>query len=207
MQFVRRRNVPRKSNYSDYRPFLREDFLCHCAYCTAHEDEWGGEDHFEIDHYRPASKFPKLINKYSNLYYCCRGCNKRGAKGDNWPSKSLSKAGFRFFNPVVENAYRVHFRETKDGLLVKKTNVGEYSINILRLNRDILIKLRRGRRSMRTTLSKELRLLLQVLEHCKKMKHEPSAGVSARLELVRKRLQSRPILNLLPEWWNPQAVQ
>ncbi|MBI3057792.1 MAG: HNH endonuclease [Deltaproteobacteria bacterium] len=201
MQFQRGKNVPRLSNYQDYRPYLRRDFLRHCAYCTGHEDEMGGEEHYEIDHYRPMSKFPKLTNKYSNLYYSCHGCNKRGAKGNNWPSKYLYRRGFRFFDPVVENAYQLHMRDTSSGHLIKKTNVGNYSIRILRLNRQGLLTLRGGRRTMRAILRKELGRLLRVLERTKKLGYQPSPATLTRLVLVRQRLQTRPILNLLPDWW------
>src|ERR1035441_9736881 len=166
MQFARRPNVPNSANYQDYRPYLLEDFLHHCAYCTIHEDELAGEDFYEIDHHRPKSKFPDLINDYTNLYYCCRACNKKGAKGENWPSDDLINAGFRFFDPVAENAYHLHLREAASGKLIKKTNVGDYSIRILRLNRDGLLKLRRRRREVRVLLGRELgRLLRRSEEH------------------------------------------
>jgi len=162
----------------------------------------GGPDHFEIDHHRPSSKFFALINDYSNLYYSCRGCNKKGAKGENWPSDDLYNAGFRFFDPIVENAYQIHMRETQSGRLVQKTNVGVYSIEILRLNRDGLLKLRRSRRTMRGMLRRELTRLLRVLERTKKLGHKPSPAVLNRLEQVRQGLRTLPVLNLLPEWWN-----
>jgi hypothetical protein len=72
----------------------------------------------------------------------------------------------------------------------------------LRLNRDGLVSLRRGRRRMRTTLRKELARLLRVLETARRRRHEPSAEIMNRLGLIRERLRTRPILNLLPEWWN-----
>ena len=202
MQFQRRENIPRVTRYQDYRPYLREDFIRHCAYCTGHEDEMGGEDHFEIDHHRPVSKFLPLINDYSNLYYSCHGCNKKGAKGEIWPTEDQYNAGFRFFDPVAENAYEIHMRETRSARLLKKTNVGDYSIPRLRLNRDGLIKLRRGRRRMRTALQKELIRLLRALERTKKLGHQPSAEILDRMELIREKLRSRPILSLLPDWWN-----
>jgi len=201
MQFQRRKDVPKLARYEGYRPYLREDFLRHCAYCTGHENEMGGEEHFEIDHHRPKSKFPDLANEYSNLYYSCHGCNKRGSKGEHWPSDDLYKAGFRFFDPVAENAYQVHMRETRTGRLIKITNVGEYSIEFLRLNRKGLRNLRKRRKTMRIMLRKELRRLLRVLETSRKSGHQPSTTVLTRLDLVRDRLRTRPVLNLLPDWW------
>ena len=202
MQFTRRADIPNVADYQGYRPYLREDFLRHCAYCTIHEDELAGEDFYEIDHYRPKSKFPALINEYTNLYYCCKACNKRGAKGENWPSDDLLNAGFRFFDPVAENAYQLHMRETMSGKLAKKTNVGDYSIRILRLNRDGLLNLRRRRRALRVLLGRELGRLLRVLERTKRMGHQPSPAIQTRLDLVRQALSTRPVLCSLPDWLN-----
>lgn len=201
MQFKRSVDIPKLAKYGDYRPYLRADFLRHCAYCTGHEDEMGGEDHFEIDHHKPASRFKDLISEYTNLYYACHGCNRKGAKGENWPSRELYDAGFRFFDPVAENAYQIHMRETRAGRLIEKTNVGNYSIRILRLNRDGLVKLRTSRRAMRSALRKELRRLLRVLEDTRHFGHQPSPQILTRLGLVRETLQRRPILSLLPDWW------
>jgi hypothetical protein len=204
MQFTRRPKVPKFTNYQDYRTILQEDFLHHCAYCTVHEDEIAGDDFFEIDHHRPQSRpeFSHLISEYSNLYWSCHACNKRGAKGENWPSDVLYNASFRFFDPVAENAYQIHMRETGSGRLIKKTNTGDYSIQILRLNREGLVKLRRGRKGIRVMLRRELRRLLRVLERTKKLDHDPSQAILDRLDLVRRRLRTPPVLNLLPDWWH-----
>jgi hypothetical protein len=94
-------------------------------------------------------------------------------------------------------------REAGSGRLVKKTNVGSYSIRILRLNREGLVGLRRRRKVMRAMLRRELRRLLSVLEQTKRKKHRPSDEVLARLTQVQQTLQTRPILSLLPDWWNP----
>jgi uncharacterized protein (TIGR02646 family) len=202
MQFTRSSNVPAFKDYPLYRPYLRKDFACHCAYCTGHEDELGGEDHFDIDHFRPKKKFPKLICEYSNLYYSCRGCNKNGAKGQHWPGASVIKAGYRFFDPVQENAYITHLRETNAGRLTHRTRVGEYSIRILRLNRDGLIILRKNRAKMRRLLRIELTGLLRELQRLKREGKTPPTEVIHRLGQVRTHLEKRPLLNLLPDWWN-----
>lgn len=53
-------------------------FLCnndHCAYCDCHplKDDRG----FEIDHFKPKSKFPLEAFTYFNLFPCCNECNKK----------------------------------------------------------------------------------------------------------------------------------
>ena len=202
MQFNRNPAVPKLARYDQYRPYLRTDFRRHCAYCTGHEDEWGGEDHFEIDHHRPKSKNPELEHEYSNLYYCCRGCNKKGAKGEHWPSDALLAAGFRFFDPVAENADGLHFAETADGTLRQLNNVGVYSIENLRLNREALVKLRLNRKRMAALLSKELKALEVKLLRMQKKGKTPSPELSTRLESLRRTLQNAPVLAMLPGWWH-----
>lgn len=204
MRFERSTGVPEFTNYQDYRPYLRKDFLGHCAYCTGHEDEMGGEEHFEIDHFRPKSRaeFSHLVNDYNNLYYSCHGCNRKGAKGENWPSRDLYKAGYRFFDPVREDAYKTHMRETKSGRLVKRTNVGQYSIETLRLNREGLLNIRRGRRKVRRLLRRELARLLEALERTRKRGYQPSPKMLERLDVLRQELQKPVVLCLLPGWWN-----
>lgn len=201
MQFNRSQNVPRFTNYQDYRPFLRQDFLSHCAYCTGHEIELGGEDHFEIDHFRPRSKFPRQINNYRNLYYACRGCNRIGAKGEQWPTPALRRAGYRFFDPVQENAYVLHLCEVPSGRLRDRTRVGDYSIKKLRLNRDGLVRLRKKRRQMRQLLHRELRTLLAASRQIQQQGHQPTPATVVRLQQVRNLLKTGPVLALLPDWW------
>ncbi len=200
MQFVRSK-VPDLANYPQYRPFLQRDFKGHCAYCTGHEHELGGTDHFDIDHFRPKALFPTLVNVYSNLYYSCHGCNKNGAKGSHWPSRDLIKQGYRFFDPVKENAYAEHLRETARGHLIHKTKVGEYSIRILRLNRDGLIVLRKKRNQMRKLLRKELKILRTKLEHMDDGGKIASRKALESLHRLKAHLSSPPILSILPDWW------
>jgi uncharacterized protein (TIGR02646 family) len=200
MRFYRRRNAPIFTHYSDYREILREDFLNLCAYCTIHEDEGGGVDHFEIDHFKPVSKFKELEHDFKNLYYCCRACNKRGAKGENWPSKALLNSGYRFFDPTKENAYDTHFREKRTGELKMLTNVGVYSLEKLRLNRDALVYLRKRRQEMRRRLRNRLKKLADQLTKVQKLEKQPTEELKQQLQLLRSHLRSRPVLALMPSW-------
>ena len=202
MRFQRSASVPDFADYRQYRSYLRNDFGGHCAYCTSHESEIGGEDCFEIDHFRPKSKFPELVNDYKNLYYSCHGCNRVGAKGEVWPSDEMLKKGYHFFDPMIEDPYELHMRERPTGLLVYKTRVGEYSIKMLRLNRDGLVQLRKDRRRMRIMLRNELKKLLKEIDALKKARTVPRADQMNRLLHVRQVLQARPISRILPNWWN-----
>lgn len=205
MQFRRTPSIPQLSHYSEYRSYLRSDFKRHCAYCTGHEDEYGGEDHFEIDHFRPKGQFSRLEHDYSNLYYCCHGCNKNGAKGSQWPSPELFNLNYRFFDPVAEEADGLHFKETTNGRLKPLTNVGLYSIEKLRLNREGLIELRQRRRSIAVLLSKELKRLERRIVKMQKRGHRPSAAIVSRLDSLKTALKNAPVLGLLPGWWHDSA--
>lgn len=126
-------------NYQRFRPFIRDDFQQCCAYCLLHERFAGGETNFELDHFRPKSKFGQLEHEYSNLYYACHVCNRN--KWDWWPSDELEAAGIRFADPCRE-CFSDNFRD-KDGRWQPKTPVGEYSMERLRLNTEHLVQIRR----------------------------------------------------------------
>jgi len=56
-RFNRQQTPPSYSDPKKYLPFLRYDFQRQCAYCERTESFLGGEDHFEVDHFKPEQKF------------------------------------------------------------------------------------------------------------------------------------------------------
>ena len=151
MQFVRSGDVPVYAGYVRYRPFLRRDFLQRCAYCERPEAAVGGEAHCEIDHHRPAALFPQLRSEYTNLYYCCRDCNN--TKGNKWPAIEDEANGNRFSDPCAEDLYGVHTIESADGVLRWKTECGRFTIEGIRLNRQVLTEWRAKRAEMRERIA------------------------------------------------------
>jgi hypothetical protein len=132
-ELVVRSDVPPGLDYPQYREYLRPDFFFSCAYCTIGESE-AAAIRFAIDHYEPRRYRPELTNSYDNLMYACNQCNV--LKGDRMPSAELRARGFRFFRPDTD-AFSDHFEKT--GLRVlKKTDVGYYTIEALDLNRQAL---------------------------------------------------------------------
>src|SRR5262249_8578818 len=101
--FVREAQPPVLKTYRQFKPFLRVDFRRRCAYCERPEDYMGGDECFEVEHFRPKSKFPELECVYSNLYYACRGCNSH--KSETWPSVEQIFLGMRFADPCVADPY------------------------------------------------------------------------------------------------------
>jgi hypothetical protein len=138
---VVRSAVPAFDDYKLYKPTLRRDFYYSCAYCTMTEAESQGF-RFTIDHYEPQTERPELINDYSNLMYACGECNSR--KTDLTPPPAARAAGYRMFRPDSD-VHDDHFAidELKDDFRVKgKTTVGEFSFEIVDLNRAALRRLR-----------------------------------------------------------------
>ncbi len=114
------------------RQVVRESANFSCEYCGVSETESGGE--LTLDHFRPVSK--NGGDELENLVYCCFRCNT--FKGDYWadtPKKT------QLFNPR-NDIYDEHFWLADSGKLLAFTEVGEFSIQLLRLNRQPLIKKR-----------------------------------------------------------------
>ena len=138
---VQRSQVGQVKHYNEYIVQLRTDFLYSCAYCTITEAEAAGIN-FTIDHYRPRRSHPALEKSYNNLMYCCRSCNSY--KGDRDPPQAAQGGGIRFFRPDQDVRHE-HF--TLDGVkLVEESDIGEFTIEAVDLNRAVLCRVRALRR-------------------------------------------------------------
>jgi len=148
---VRSAEVPAKSNYQEYKPYLRVDFWYSCAYCTMTEVECNAIG-FCIDHYEPVVKEPTLKNNYANCMWCCDVCNDR--KSDISPSPNLRAKGYVIFRPDQHNP--------DDNFSLKNlrvegtTEIGEYTIQCVDLNR---LQLRRMR-DIRSRVHKSYNVVL-----------------------------------------------
>jgi hypothetical protein len=72
-----RRHGPTYTDYTLYKPWLRDEFQFRCVYCMFRERwERGGWRRYHIDHLIPQSVDPSLINEYENLVYSCDICNQ-----------------------------------------------------------------------------------------------------------------------------------
>ena len=67
---------PNDSHWRDFFDDLCQAFSGLCAYCEE-------PDKGEIDHFRPKSKFPRLIYQWSNWVFACHNCNQ--SKQAKWP--------------------------------------------------------------------------------------------------------------------------
>lgn len=112
------RNEPPERTYSgkelaDYRRYkdsLVKDFKNRCGYTYCLDFWFGGKTNFQIDHFKPKSKFPELERNYKNLVYSCSYVNR--AKSDDFGS---------YIDPVDED-YNLHFYRDELGNIYPKDN-------------------------------------------------------------------------------------
>lgn len=138
--FNRTKPAPKvNGDYRAFRPYVRFDFKASCAYCLIDELFAAGEENFELDHFRPKSLFPQYINNFENLYYSCHVCNN--IKRDKWPPEELGKIGIEIIDLCKED-FEQHYRILNDGSWEPLTKSAEYTLEVLRLNRPHLKRLR-----------------------------------------------------------------
>ena len=104
--------------YTHYRQEIRQDSLGRCVYCDSHENEIGGQETMELDHFRPRKYrlHYHLVNDPTNLVWSCRGCNN--LKRDHWPAlgtDSSIRDNEGFVDPFYDNRADF-FRVESDGI-------------------------------------------------------------------------------------------
>jgi hypothetical protein len=107
-----------------------------CEYC--HLPEFSTQLPFEVEHIIPVKH--KGSTTSSNLAFACLHCNRH---------KSVNIAGFihsgrrivRLFHPR-RDVWREHFR-MKDGHIIARTTIGTVTIDVLDLNDEKQVLLRR----------------------------------------------------------------
>lgn len=139
---------------------LHEKFHGKCGYC---EITIPSPDHGTIDRFRPYNGvrdkkeyYPDLywwLNfKWNNLVYCCKECNQY--KANYFPIAGI-RALDKNYDLNAEEKLLVdpcndepseHFSYDNNGYIISKTDQGEQTIQLLRLNRINLIRERRNAR-------------------------------------------------------------
>ena len=75
VEHVRRHGPRGYADYSSYRPWLRDEFSFRCVYCLQREAWASLNAAYDLDHFLPSSRYPKLELNYDNLLYACASCN------------------------------------------------------------------------------------------------------------------------------------
>lgn len=113
----------KRTNYNAYKSFLADDFNHRCGYTDCSDFWFGGKRNFQIDHFKPESKYPKLKNEYSNLVYCCSYVNRAKWDDDN-PN---------YLDPCDVD-FNLHFERDDLGYIKAKTPQGQYMVEHLNLD-------------------------------------------------------------------------
>lgn len=108
-------------DYSEYKPWLRDEFEFRCVYCL-HREMWSRDRHasFSVDHIVPQVEDATRICEYGNLAYACLRCNS-------------FKQAVRVLDPTQEGMGR-HLRVEPDGSVTGLTENGQFLIELLQLN-------------------------------------------------------------------------
>jgi hypothetical protein len=125
----------RYTKYQSYKPYLQTEFNNKCVYCMT-PDTLNNYNNFGVDHYRPKTIFPELINEYSNLFYCCNKCNS--LKGHYWPKTGREHL---FIPNPCDHTMTEHLK-FKDDLVYPKTDAGSFTVETLCLNDDKVVSFR-----------------------------------------------------------------
>lgn len=111
------------ADYHTYKSYLEIDFCKKCGYTGCSQMWFGGRRAFQIDHLKPKSKYPILINDYSNLVYCCSYVN-RAKSDDDSPN---------YLDPCNED-YNIHFERDDKGYIVPKSSQAQYMVEHMHLD-------------------------------------------------------------------------
>ena len=117
------------TDYTSYKPWLRDDFTFRCVYCLNRE-RWFplGADAFGVDHVIAQASDPDRVLDYDNLVYACARCNSY-------------KQESALLNPC-QFALSQHVRIKEDGAIEALTDEGRECVRILALDRPALTAFR-----------------------------------------------------------------
>ena len=109
-----------------------------CEYCYSQEKF--ATHSFSVEHIKPLSKGGN--NNLDNLALSCQGCNNH--KYNKTEGKdTVSGAIISLYNPRHQN-WQEHFNWNQDyTLIIGLTPTGRATVEVLRLNRESLVNLRR----------------------------------------------------------------
>ncbi len=183
---IRRSNYPtrrRDHQYSYFGRYIREDCDYACFYCDRHEDEIGGEEEYELDHFRPSGRaeFSHLERDPHNLVWSCHRCNL--LKRDHWLQRSDDADGHfvgGYLDRFACDAFQ-YIEVCDDGTLKAHTRA-TWMCKRLHLFRHALVLVRQRRFRIRKEVVGILRGIMECndrLIHC--------SDPELRIELLKDR--------------------
>jgi hypothetical protein len=129
---------PAAGGYRNWKQQIANEGFNQCVYCAIHEASFGGIRNFNVEHYKPKSKYGDLVDDIQNLYYACPICNT--FKSNDWPADPAAD----FSNLSYPDPSKVDYSEIMEfdqetGLVKGKYVAGVYIITKLNLNRGQLV--------------------------------------------------------------------
>lgn len=130
---MKRTNIPEKTKIK-----VRISAKYRCGYCLLSQIYC--PIIFQFDHYIPITKGG--TNAETNLWLVCGNCNT--AKSDKTESfDSVTKTTVPIFNPRTQN-WNEHFEWSENGaIIVGKTPIGRGTVELLKLNQERVVEVRR----------------------------------------------------------------
>ena len=128
----RSENIQSSNNYLIYKEQLVKDFRDLCGSCGKNRNYFF--DNFQIDHFRPKSKYPDLKNDYNNLVLSCPICNRN--KSDDWPTNDKNvyhNDSIGYVDPASKEFDEVFYRD-EDGNIFSNYDYGKYMITKLKFD-------------------------------------------------------------------------
>jgi hypothetical protein len=129
------------TDYSNYKPWLRDDFTFRCVYCLSPETWYpSGAAGFSIDHIQPQVLRPDLVTAYSNLVYSCIRCNSIKREVSSLPDPTKTALGELL---SVDESGTIK-GNTKDGLMmIDILHLNGNAATTARLQRLLVLKAKR----------------------------------------------------------------
>lgn len=187
---------PKIGTYPDWKEQIAEECYYQCIYCSINESQFGGIDHFHIEHYKPKSiaRFKSLENDILNLFYACPICNR--FKSNDWPNDSIDLNLICYPDPSQYDYSTLFSLDKKTFKLSGKYISSSYITQRLFLNRAQLIYERREQilNERASKVKKELEMLSKV-EVILKNPQSSQSLIEAFLNLIditEKRKKIRP---------------
>jgi collagenase-like PrtC family protease len=188
-----KKNQPQTGSYPDWKEQIAEECYFQCIYCSIHEAQFGGIDHYHIEHYKPKSieRFKNLENDITNLFYSCPICNR--FKSNDWPNDEHDLNIICYPNPTIHdynNIFKLNINTFKiEGLYLSS----KYIVERLYLNRPQLIYERRETllQEKHTNLRNEIEELLSKIDDNDTLRSAYTL-VNKSLDHLKKRSEIRP---------------
>lgn len=189
-------NQPENGTYTDWKEQIAEECFYQCIYCSINEAQFGGIDHYHIEHYKPKSieRFKALENDICNLFYSCPICNR--FKSNDWPNDADDLDTICYPDPSEYDYSELFDISIDDYKVYGKYVSTKYMTERLYLNRPQLLYERREtvlqqRADNVTKAIESLQEMIDIQEDLLLLK-ESNKGIIELLKTTQKRNNIRP---------------